>query len=298
MQLDQDSHSQRSDSEMNPYIPCSAIPVPVGFVSSVAVTMGFSRSSKDYQKFAREVRRLVPLYLDTSLRYPYQDPVQVVRLVEKAQLEVPWLKVYHDAWPVRAYLRRHMEKPKCRRCETGRGTMYPCNHRYSHRRPVSGSDAPDNNRPPNINLAVSTSSEITRRTQCTTVAADTASNTPLATYVPEAAPSLCADRPVRPVIEPRPSYHVVHDVTNEVSSFLGSLVPNLDHLAARFVTAGVTDRKCLEGLADLCDVEKDAFLQDDLRLPPFQRRVVRDALARTMARGSALGHSSLNISQQ
>lgn len=37
---------------MNPYIPCSAIPVPVGFVSSVAVTMGFSRSSKDYQKFA------------------------------------------------------------------------------------------------------------------------------------------------------------------------------------------------------------------------------------------------------
>lgn len=202
--------------------------------------------------------------------------------------------MYHDAWPVRAYLKRHLEKPKCRRRETSRGTIYPCNHRDSHRRPVSGSDAPDNNRPPNINLAVSTSSEITRRTQCTTVAADTASNSPLATYVPEAAPSLCADRPVRPAIKPRPSYHVVHDVTNEVSSFLGSLVPNLDHLAARFVTAGVTDRKCLEGLAVLWDVEKDAFLLDDLRLTAFQRRVVRGALARTMARRSELGHSSLN----
>lgn len=40
---------------------------------------------------------MVPLYLDTSLRYPYQNPVQVVRLVEKVWKTACMSWCYADA---------------------------------------------------------------------------------------------------------------------------------------------------------------------------------------------------------
>ena len=63
-----------------------------------------------------------------------------------------------------------------------------------------------------------------------------------------------------------------------VLTFLHSLRPPMDELLPKFVSGGVVDDACLDGLAAMPEQDVQEFMQVDVGLNAFQARIVRIAL--------------------